>query len=282
MCTSKALLVLAQALGQGEFGNFDDDGLPVGMLFSWLPGQFGSFGWLYVVFLIWMAVYCIRNDPERSIWMWIILIFQPLGAIIYFFVRWAPSSSLQPPRWIQRFFRSRELQRKQIAASQIGNAHQHVELGDALREFGQLDEASAAYANAIAKDPRHLAALWGAASVDYQRGRFAEAREKLSHVLAIDPAYKFGDVSLLYANTLLKLNEHDAAREHLEQHTRRWRHPESLYRLAEIRAQSDPQGARELLQGLIMDVDASPRAIARKFYFWKGRARRLLRRIPGN
>src|SRR5690606_24690658 len=108
----------------------------------------------------------------------------------------------------------------------------------------------------------------------YRLEDFPVARDRLSRVLAIDPSYKFGDVSLAYADTLLKLNEQDEALVHLEQHTKRWRHPESLYRLAEIRAQNgDSAAARELLQGLIMDVDASPRAIARKFYFWKGRAR---------
>jgi hypothetical protein len=245
---------------------------------------YGTGGWVYaafLIFLIWMIVYCLRNDPERSVWLWVILIFQPFGAIIYFLARWLPSSTLRPPKALQRLFMGREIQRKRIAAVQIGNAHQHVELADALREAGRLDEAAVAYSKALAKDPKHLGALWGAGSVNYLRDDFPAARQNLEAALAIDPAYKFGDVSLLYANTLLKLNERDCACEHLERHTRRWRHPEALYRLAEIRAQTgDHVAARDLLQALIMDVDGSPRAIARRFYFWKGRARRMLRRLP--
>lgn len=237
--------------------------------------------WVYVAFLAWMVVYCIRNDPERNVWLWVMLIFPVFGPGIYFFARWLPSSSLQPPKFFQRFFRGREIERKRIAAAQIGNAHQHVELADLLRDLGRRDEASQAYAKALVKDPRHLGALWGAASIDYQQGNFVAARDKLAEILSRDPSYKFGDVSLLYGNSLLKLNETAAAREHFEAHTRRWRHPESLYRLAELRVQdNDIPAARELLQAIIMDVDGSPRAIARRFYFWKGRAKRMLRRLP--
>lgn len=247
--------------------------------FSRVTHGFG--GWVYLAFLVWMLVYCVRNDPERHIWLWVILIFQPFGALIYFLARWLPSSSLQPPRFLHNLFRGREIERKRIAASQIGNAHQYVELADALRDIGRLDAASDAYQRALDKDPRHMGGLWGAACVDFRRENFQAAKEKLEQVLAVDSNYKFGDVSLLYGNVLLKLNQSDDARAHLEQHTRRWRHPEALFRLAEIRIRDgDPGSARNLLQSLIMDVDGSPRAIARRFYFWKGRARRLLRKLP--
>jgi hypothetical protein len=242
---------------------------------------YAPLGWGYFALLTWMLIYCLRNDPERNTWLWVMIIFQPLGVIIYFFARWLPSSSLQPPKFIQKLLRGREIERKRIAASQIGNAHQFVELADTLKEVGRLEDARDAYASALAKDSRHIGALWGAAAVDYRRSDFPAAREKLSQVLAIDPAYKFGDVSLLYANTLIQLGEMDVAREHLEQHTKRWRHPESLFRLAEIRVrEGNVKSARDLLNALIMDVDGSPRAIARRFYFWKGRAKRLLRKLP--
>ncbi len=244
----------------------------------WTSGP-GAF--VYVILLVWMLVYCAKHDPDRGMWLWIMLLFHPFGAIAYFFVRWLPSSTLQPPRFLRHFIGGRELERKRIAAAQIGNAHQHVELGDALRDIGRLKEAAESYDRALQKDPRNLAALWGAGLVAFRLENYPQAREHLAQVLEIDPTYKFGDVSLTFANTLLKLNENAAALVHLEQHTRRWRHPESLYRLAEIRAQNgDSKAARELLQGLIMDVDASPRAISRKFYFWKGRARRLIRKLP--
>jgi hypothetical protein len=269
--------------------NLDDDtlmdheflGPPVSMHGLLWRIFLGWKGWAYLVFLAWMLIYCVRNDPERSVWIWVMLVFQPLGVVIYFFARWLPSSSLRPPKFLDRYLRGRELERKRIAASQIGNAHQFVEWGDALSEVGRVAEAGKAYQRALQKDPKSLAALWGAAQVQFEEEQYQAARETLERVLAIDPSYKFGDVSLMYGKTLLKLGDTAAARTHFEQHTRRWRHPESLYLLADICAQSgETAKARELLSSLIMDVDASPKSIARRFYFWKGRAKRMLRKLP--
>lgn len=246
-------------------------------LFSWL---FGCGGWLYTGFLIWMAVSCVRRDPEWYIWLWII-IFVPLGPFIYLLARWIPNAQLQPPKFLRKWTRGRELERLRIAAQQIGNAHQFVEWGDALRETGRLSDAGAAYDKALVKDRRNLQALWGGALVDHEQGRPAAARDKLAQILAIDPAYKFGDVSLLYGKCLCALGEKEQAEKHLSGHTRRWRHPEGLYLLATLYAdRGETELARTQLQGMIQDLNGAPRTIVRKQLFWRGRARRMLRKLP--
>jgi hypothetical protein len=240
-----------------------------------------GFGWLYFILLVWMIVYCLRFDPYRFLWLLVMLFFQPVGAVIYFFVRWLPSHQLEAPKFLHRWTRRGVVRRLEVAAAQIGNAHQFVQLGDALREIGRHQAAGEAYARAIEKEPDNLAALWGAANIEYRAGQFAPAREKLERVLRVDPNYKFGDVSLLYGKALYELAEKEAARTHLEGHVCKWRQPEGLYLLAKIcLEQQDVPQAREHLQALIDDIDSSPRSIARKFLFWKGRARRLLRRLP--
>lgn len=237
-------------------------------------------GWLYTALLVWMAISCLRNDPERHLWLWII-IFVPFGPFLYFFARWIPTMRIQPPRALRRFLRGGEIRRLQIAAHQIGNAHQFVELGEALRDAGQTGPAGDAFQKALAKDGQNLQALWGAASVDFELGRFAEAGDKLQRVLSTDPSYKFGDVSLLYGKALHALGETDRAREQLEAHVRRWRHPEGLYLLATIYSQQGrTAAARTQLEALIQDLDGAPRAIVRKQLFWKSRARKLLRKLP--
>lgn len=250
---------------------------PFVLLFAWLM-TCGS--WLYLPFLIWMAIYCARNDPERYVWLWIIILV-PFGPFIYLLARWLPNQNLRAPGFLQRWTRGPEIQRLRVAARQIGNAHQFVELGDALRETGRNSEAADAYGRAIEKDPQNLQALWGGACIDVRQHRYTEAKAKLEQVIDADPAYKFGDVSLLYGKTLHALGEAEAARDHLEKHTRRWRHPEGVYLLADLYANAgEHRQAREQLQALIEDLDGSPRAIARKHIFWKSRARRMLRRLP--
>ena len=45
------------------------------------------------------------------------------------------------------------------------------------------------------------------------------------NILDADPQYKFGDVALAYGLALIDKQDLAAARTHLEQHVRRWRHP---------------------------------------------------------
>ena len=239
-------------------------------------------GWLslaYVLLLIWMVVYCVKHDPERSIWLWIILIFWPLGPFIYFIARWLPSAEIRLPAFTHRWTKSRELRRLETAAIQIGNAHQHVQYGDALKAVGMHTEALQAYLNALDRDET-LAALWGAGSMEYRLEKYSAAKDHLEKILKTDPAYKFGDVSLLYGKALIALNQKQDALAHLQTHTQKWRQPEAMYLLGKLYVEIDEKSqAQNALQNLILDLDSSPKAIARKHLFWKSRAKRLLRRL---
>ena len=48
-----------------------------------------------VVLWLWMLLHCIRRDPDRHAWLWMLLIFPVLGGALYFFGRWLPL-----PGWI--------------------------------------------------------------------------------------------------------------------------------------------------------------------------------------
>lgn len=271
-----------------------DDPVPVEVpVDTWEPGfsltEFLFYGWTpwpllnfaALAFVIWMGIYCYRNDPERYIWLWLIIIFRPLGAIVYFFVRWLPGAKVKAPGFMHKVTRKRSINRLQIAAQQIGNPHQFIELGDALRETGQWDRSLDAYLKALNKDPKNPQALWGAACGQYHKEQFEAAHENLTQLLEIDPAYKFGDVSLLQGKTLHALGRLDEARDHLEGHIKRWRHPEAIYLLANLYADNGQSAAaHEQLQSLIMDIEASPSAIARKQSAWKRKAKSMLRKLP--
>ncbi len=279
-------LLLAQATESTEGFDFEanQEYIPVEIslldsLWYWTTGWMS---FLYLPFLLWMAYYCYRNDPGRFIWLWIIFLTQPFGPFIYFFVRWLPSSQFRLPAWTHRWTKGRELRQLETAALQIGNAHQFIQYGEALRKVGIKEKALNAFLKALEKEPDNLAALWGAASIEYQLDQYDPAKSKLEKVLSEDEAYKFGDVSLLYAKTLRGLKENDQALAHLEKHTKKWRQPEAMYLLANLQIEHDQKElARQTLQSIIVDLDSSPRAIARKHLFWKSRAKRLLRKTSG-
>lgn len=249
--------------------------------FDWLSVLFGySVLPLAVLALkIWMVVECLRKDPDRYLWIWII-IFVPFGSAIYFFLRWLPNNQIRAPQSLRKWTRGREIVRLQMEAKQIGNPHQHIRLGDALREIGQFADAGDAYAQAIEKEPENLQALWGSALVDIHFKDYDSALVSLKQLLDIDLHYKFGDVSLAYGKTLLKLDKTDAAITHFEPHVRRWPQPEALYTLACLHSDAgNEEEARKHLLEMMLGINSSPRATARKYGIWKSKGRRLLRRL---
>ncbi|QDT99356.1 tetratricopeptide repeat protein [Gimesia aquarii] len=240
-----------------------------------------AFWFLYFIFMIWMLVDCVRKDPDRFLWFWVILVFQPFGAFIYFFIRWLPTNQFQLPEFARPLFHQRRINELETAALQIGNAYQFVRWGDALKEAGIQQKSLDAYLQALNKEPDNLQALWGVAQIEMQLKKYESAKTRCHLILEADPEYKFGDVSLLYCKTICQLDTPDKAREHLIKHTKRWRQPEAMFMLATLEAEAgDHQAARKTLQGMLLDINGSPRGIARKFVRWKSKARRLLKHLP--
>jgi hypothetical protein len=241
----------------------------------------GLISLLYMAFWAWMLIHCLLREPDKMFWIWLLVVVPFPGAIVYGVVRVFPERESVAPAWLRRITRGKELTRLETAAEQIGNAHQFVQWGDALRDNGQWPRAAEAYSRALAKDPQNLPALWGAAQVADRQKQSAEVKRLCDQILAREPQYKFGDVSLAYGKALVDLREFPAARAHLEQHCRRWRHPEAVYLLAcRCHEDGDPAAARKHLQELLRDLNSSPTAIARKFGRWKSLARKMLKQLP--
>lgn len=236
---------------------------------------------MYGILWIWMLVDCLLREPDRFFWLWLLIVVPFPGAMIYFVVRFIPQEDITAPKWMRSWMRRRELARLEAAAMQIGNAHQFVQWGEALRDVGQLKAAENAYHQALAKEPKSLPALWGAAQVAIRQRAPLVVKDRCGEILQIDPQYKFGDVSLAYGRALHDLKDYARMREHLEGHVRRWRHPEAVYLLAEqCRADGDIAASRDHLQAMLRDLQGSPPAVARKFGRWQSRARKLLRQLP--
>ena len=243
---------------------------------SWL------FSILCLPFWVWMLWHCYRHEPDREFWFWV-MIFIPPAAMVYFFARWLPGGGggTAMPKGLKRWTKGREIEQLQTAARQIGNPHHWIQLGDALRDVGRYAEATQAYEKALAKEADNIQALWGAGVANLEQGQFQIARDLLEKGLAIKPDYKFGDMSLAYARALAELGEVDQSARHLEGHICRWRHAEALYLLATLELErGKPEEARGYLEALLLDINGSPKAIARKQTRWKSRATKLLKQIP--
>jgi hypothetical protein len=210
-------------------------------------------------FWIWMLIDCDRDKRNRSSWFWIVLFCYFPGALVYFVDRQSqhqPHKYVSPLRQIQL---RQELYRARIAAKYIGKAYQFLMLGNILLELGDLDRAELAYQKALSKEPKNSYALWGAASVAFDRERFAVAARHLELLLKIDPKHLQGDASLLYAKVLFNLSKWSIARSHLKEDIHYWGHPESTIMLAKIEIKdANTSVAENLLENLLSKIKNSP------------------------
>jgi len=227
-----------------------------------------------------MIYECLRNDPERQIWIWLLIFLNFPGAVIYFLIRRLPHLNLPIPNYFARWTRNQELWQAEAAAINIGKAHQFVILGNLLYDVQRFERAANAYETALEKEPANDQALWGFARVALKQKNFEVAKTHLEKLLKIDPEYRQGDASLAYIETLLALQESDEAQTQLEEHLKYWRKSEAYLLLAEILAKKgEKQEARRHLQTMLHNLQGSPQYYYRQKQHLVRKGRKLLKAL---
>ena len=165
---------------------------------------------LPTIFWMWMIWECVRYDPEKNTWLWLLIFLNFPGAVIYFFARFLPKINLPVlpvPSFFKRRLRRNELWHAEAAALNIGNAYQFIILGDLRRDLGLLEKAQEAYQQALAKEPENLQALWGMIQIEKKQENLISVKEYLQKLLALKPNYDYGNALLMYIKILIELKE---------------------------------------------------------------------------
>lgn len=231
-------------------------------------------------FWVWMIFDCARNDPERNTWLFILILLNIPGAILYFLIRRLPQLNLPGSPYFRRWSRRQDLWNAEAAVRNIGKAHQYVALGHVLSEIQRFDQAVEAYQQALDKEPKNTHALWGLATIAMHNKQFAIARDHLKTLLTLEPDYKFGEASLLYGQALFAVEDWAAVEPHLEKDLKHWGHPEAAIMLAKIQVnRGETAAAQTALETLIFKLKSSPRFYYRQKRHLIGEAERLLRTI---
>jgi hypothetical protein len=241
----------------------------------------GPFSLVATAFWMWMIYDCVRNDPERNTWMWLLIFLNGAGALIYFFARYLPRTPLPLPKFAGRWMRRDELWQAEAAARNIGNAYQFVTLAGLLQEIGEDGPAAENYEKALAREPDNLQALWGAAGLALKAGDRDRARGLLERLMERDPNHGYGDASLAYGKLLFEAGELERAETHFSSHLKSWGHPEAYLLQARIQeGQGNLRQARESLETMIARVKGAPAYHYRKHRHFVAQAEKALRALP--
>jgi hypothetical protein len=238
------------------------------------------FWFLSTAFWIWMIVDCWMNEPDRFMWLWIIFIFNSLGALAYFAVRKMPVIRYNSMPFIARFSRAGEILKAEADVFNIGNAYHYIKLGELYLESGNYSKAGAAFKTAVEKEPGDIQALWGSAQVDMKTKSYPAALPKLEKVLKQDPDYKYGDASLSYARALFELKDTEKAKKHLLKHLDKWSPPEARYMMASLLAdEGNKKEAYEMLNAAVQEMKGAPSYYRGKNVRWMWAIRLLMARV---
>lgn len=210
-------------------------------------------------FWILMIWDCVRNERDRH-WLWILIFFNVIGAVIYFLARVLTRQAIKTPGPVKQWVSRDKLWNAEAATRNIGNSHQFLVYGDLLRNVGKYDQALIAYTQALLKDEKNLYAHWGVASITCQQKDYVRARPHLETILKGDRDFKYGSASLLYGQTLYALEDWPSAKQHLQEDYHYWSHPEAALLLGQLQIRDQElQEARATLESMIAKVNSSPR-----------------------
>ena len=218
----------------------------------WLDDGTGVLSWLIGVatfaFSIWMAVDCWQRGRD-GYWIWIILVFQPLGGIIYFFTQFWDGSRLEYGLW-QRLTAGGRIREAKARAHHLDTSAAFEELGDLYASVAKWKDAEESYRTALQRDAGNLHAqvrlgyallaldraeeAWPLLGPAYQkepgfdddklirhlarcqamRGNFVDACNLYAYFLR---KHSYTEVQLEYAHALLQSGKTDEGRKALEE-----------------------------------------------------------------
>jgi hypothetical protein len=220
----------------------------------------------------------VRRRPD-TYWLWIILMFGPLGALAYIFIEVIPDVGLLRGA-IQVFPRRKRIKQLEglvLDNPSIGN---YEELGDLYLDDQQFAKARECFDRVLARevsiDPLYRRALSLIALNDFQA-----AAADLEQVTARDAKYDYQRAAGLHAHALAKLGQRDQADALFAEVLKTSTLSETQYNYACFLADAErPAEAREWAERILRKKATMPEYIKRRERPWFRRTRALIKRLP--
>ncbi len=220
----------------------------------------------------------VRRRPE-TYWLWIILMFGGIGALIYIAVEVVPDAGLLRGTFqvFPRRKRIRELEGLILDNPSVGN---YEELADLYLDDRQFARAREYFDRVLAKTDS-IDAFYRRALCELALDDFAAAAADLEQVLARDPKYDYQRARGLRAHALATIGQREQADRLFTETLQLSTLSETQYNYAcFLAAEGRDVDAREWAERILRKKATMPDYIRRRERPWFRKARSLLKRLP--
>lgn len=231
-------------------------------------------------FTLWMAVECVRRGQAGS-WLWIILMFGPVGAAVYFFTEYA---DLPTRRFVfqTRRVTAQEIRHAEVEVRRLDSGYAWWHYASLLRAKGDFTRAIAAAEKALERTPDHLETQYELGQSLLGVGRHAEAADVLERVVARDRMHDSDQALYALARARLLSGQAEAARPLLAELEARSSRPSILFDRATLEAQlGEREVAARCFQRIVTESEYVPAYLRREVKPWVKKARQALRKLEG-
>jgi hypothetical protein len=225
-------------------------------------------------------VHFIRRRPD-NVWLWIIVFFGPLGALVYIAMEVVPDLGLLRQS-LDSFGRKKRIKQLEAVVLENPAAGNYEELADLLLDEGKFARARECYDKAITSrgdpDPIYRRGI-----AELQLGDFAAAVADLEYVISRDAKYDFNRAIGLLAHAYANSGKAEQADALFLQATAVSTLSETYLNYATFLAsQNRIPEARDWAQRLLARKPTIPRYLQRRERPWFRKASALLKRLPAS
>lgn len=223
-------------------------------------------------------VHFIRRRPD-NVWLWIIVFFGPLGALVYIAMEVVPDLGLLRQS-LDSFGRKKRIKQLEAVVLENPAAGNYEELADLLLDEGRFARARECYDKAITSrgdpDPIYRRGI-----AELQLGDFTASVADLEYVISRDAKYDFNRAIALLAHAYANSGQAERADALFLQATAVSTLSETYLNYATFLASQNRTGeARDWAQRLLARKPTIPRYLQRRERPWFRKASALLKRLP--
>jgi len=223
-------------------------------------------------------VHFIRRRPD-GYWLWIIIFFGGLGALIYFAAEVIPDAGLLRQSF-KAFPRRKRIHELESAILDNPSAGNYEELADLYLEEGRFARARQCYDKAISSRTDSPDPFYRRGIAEIEMDDFPAAVPDLERVVSGDPSYDFHRAAALLAHAYANTGQPAKAEALFGEVTKISTASETYYNYAcFLASQQRTAGAREWAQRILAKKPTMPGYLRRRERPWFRRANALLLRL---